>query len=123
MLTGVNDINVAVEAMKNGAADYITKPFNFDRLESALDTAITKKRLGQTTDPEIAEIEALASGIETRQEMLDIHSEKVIQQTIDLARSLSLSEEKIQKWAADRKEIYSRRVKQVNQSISKLILP
>lgn len=40
MLTGVNDVRVAVETMKNGAFDYILKPFRKDELISCVRKAI-----------------------------------------------------------------------------------
>jgi two-component system NtrC family response regulator len=39
LITGYGDIATAVEAMKMGAYDYITKPFNLDRLELVIDKA------------------------------------------------------------------------------------
>ncbi|ACV67502.1 sigma-54-dependent transcriptional regulator [Desulfohalobium retbaense] len=39
LITGHGDIDSAVEAMKIGAYDYITKPFNLDRLEFVIDKA------------------------------------------------------------------------------------
>ena len=33
LITGYGDVDTAVEAMKMSAYDYITKPFNLDRLE------------------------------------------------------------------------------------------
>jgi DNA-binding response OmpR family regulator len=32
MLTAVDDLSVAIEAVKNGAIDYLTKPYDFDTL-------------------------------------------------------------------------------------------
>ncbi len=43
MLTAVNDLNLAVEAMKAGAVDYITKPFDLDRVNSALREAFANR--------------------------------------------------------------------------------
>ncbi|HEX2956989.1 MAG TPA: response regulator, partial [Chitinispirillaceae bacterium] len=40
MITGVNDVRVAVEAMKNGAFDYIVKPSRKDDLVSCVKRAI-----------------------------------------------------------------------------------
>lgn len=36
MITGYADIKVAIEAMKKGAADFITKPFRFDQVENTI---------------------------------------------------------------------------------------
>ena len=37
MITGYGDIEMAVDAMKNGAHDFITKPIDFDNLTSSLE--------------------------------------------------------------------------------------
>jgi two-component system, NtrC family, response regulator len=39
LITGYGDIDSAVEAMKMSAYDYITKPFNLDRLELVIEKA------------------------------------------------------------------------------------
>ncbi|MCK5055161.1 MAG: response regulator, partial [Candidatus Aminicenantes bacterium] len=43
MITAYASANDAVEAMKLGAEDYITKPFNIDELKLIIDKAIYKK--------------------------------------------------------------------------------
>ncbi|MGY8763080.1 MAG: sigma-54-dependent transcriptional regulator, partial [Nitrospinaceae bacterium] len=45
MLTGVNDANSAVQAMKLGAFDFITKPFDENRLFTTLDKALEQTTL------------------------------------------------------------------------------
>ena len=47
MITGYGDVDLAVRAMKRGAADFITKPWSNDRLIAAVDTSI---RLRQERD-------------------------------------------------------------------------
>jgi DNA-binding NtrC family response regulator len=123
MLTAVKDVEVAVETMKAGARDYITKPFNMDRINQAIHMALAKRDQSEdaTQDPTMCAIEAIALGVETRQEMIDIHSEKVVQQTIDIAQRMGFSSAKIQQWMDVRTEQRSRKVKQVTDSISKLV--
>lgn len=42
MLTGVDDISIAIEAVKNGANDYLTKPFDIDHLVACI-TRVSEK--------------------------------------------------------------------------------
>jgi DNA-binding NtrC family response regulator len=45
MLTGYGDIKTAVEAIKLGAFDFITKPYNFDELMVSINNALAMRRL------------------------------------------------------------------------------
>jgi DNA-binding NtrC family response regulator len=45
MVTAVGDVRLAVECMKLGAYDYITKPFSTEELLSTIDRALERKRL------------------------------------------------------------------------------
>ncbi|GKT07496.1 sigma-54 dependent transcriptional regulator [Desulforhabdus sp. TSK] len=45
IITGHGNIDSAVEAMKSGAYDYITKPFTLDRLELVIEKAFQRVRL------------------------------------------------------------------------------
>ncbi|MBF4508249.1 sigma-54-dependent Fis family transcriptional regulator [Flavobacterium sp. JLP] len=54
LMTGYSDVNTAVKAIKNGAADYISKPFNPDEVLLVITNAL------QTTKTEIEETPAVA---------------------------------------------------------------
>ena len=45
MVTGVNDIKIAVECMKLGAYSYVTKPYSLDELRAVIDRALERTRL------------------------------------------------------------------------------
>jgi two-component system NtrC family response regulator/two-component system response regulator AtoC len=45
ILTGVATVATAIEAMKNGAYDYLNKPVNFEELKILIERAYEKKRL------------------------------------------------------------------------------
>ena len=47
MITGYGSIDSAVESMKNGAFDYLSKPFHLDELSVKIDKAIDKIRLSK----------------------------------------------------------------------------
>ena len=48
-ITGHGDISMSVKAMKSGAADFLTKPYDVEQLLAAVDRAVTKdvKALGE----------------------------------------------------------------------------
>jgi two-component system NtrC family response regulator len=45
LITGYADVDTAVQAMKAGAYDYITKPFSLERMEQVIERAYQKVRL------------------------------------------------------------------------------
>jgi DNA-binding NtrC family response regulator len=45
VITGYGTVRDAVDVIKRGAADFVTKPFQFDELKHALDGAIEQRRL------------------------------------------------------------------------------
>ena len=45
VVTGYGTVKDAVEAIKRGATDFVTKPFQFDELVHALDSALEQRRL------------------------------------------------------------------------------
>jgi DNA-binding NtrC family response regulator len=45
LITGYPSIETAIEAIKKGARDYITKPFNIDEIKIKIDRALLEKNL------------------------------------------------------------------------------
>jgi response regulator RpfG family c-di-GMP phosphodiesterase len=45
MITGVVDVEVALQAIRMGASDYITKPFNLEQVRFTIRKALDKRRL------------------------------------------------------------------------------
>jgi putative two-component system response regulator len=45
MATAITDTSTAIQCMKEGAYDYITKPFNLDEVALSVDRALEKRRL------------------------------------------------------------------------------
>ena len=62
VLTATNTVNAAVEAMKRGAADFITKPFELDALRIKVRNLIEKRELEE-------EVERLRDEVEERQQL------------------------------------------------------
>lgn len=50
MITGVDDIQVGIEAMKKGADDYLVKPLRIEVVIASLERALEKKRLEQEVE-------------------------------------------------------------------------
>lgn len=50
MLTGHGTVETAIEAMKNGAFDYLAKPYNLSELEITIQKALENKRLKDKND-------------------------------------------------------------------------
>ncbi len=97
MITAVNDVETAVEAMKLGASDYIVKPFDLDKVESSICTALEAKPAASKTS---TEMDAIARGVEIKVDPLSSYSKAVTQRTVDIARKLGLADKEIQRWAA-----------------------
>jgi DNA-binding NtrC family response regulator len=60
VVTGFGTVKDAVEAIKKGAADFVTKPFQFDELRHAIDAALEQRRLRDETHLR-SQLDAMAS--------------------------------------------------------------
>lgn len=66
IITGYGTIENAVEAMKEGAIDYLMKPFSFDALSKAIESIMSRKKYEKeiiTANPEMKKILSLAGSI------------------------------------------------------------
>lgn len=117
MITAVNNVDTAVEAIKLGASDYIVKPFDLDRVDTSICTALETK---QTTDKSDAEMDAIARGVEAKLDSVFGYSKIVIQETVGIARRLGISEKEIQRWAAIRAKHDAKRNKAIKSTLDKL---
>jgi response regulator RpfG family c-di-GMP phosphodiesterase len=115
MATALGDASLAIKCMKNGAYDYITKPFDFNDLETSINRALEKRRL-ELENREYKEhleekvkaqadkirqsffnsITALAYALEARDEYTSGHSNRVTETAVSIARILGLSQEKVE---------------------------
>lgn len=137
MITAVDDLNTAVEAMKLGASDYIVKPFNLDKINTSISTVLKNRELRCTVnnavpylgeadysknayDSTLSEINAIALGINTQVDHFDLHSRIVTDRTVELARWLGMPEKEIEKWVTARVELYSERDRRIKSALSKL---
>jgi DNA-binding response OmpR family regulator len=117
MITAVHDIEVAVEAIKLGASDYITKPFDLDRVVGSLQTAIEVKQVARQSE---TEMDAIAVGVEVDLDPFSAYPKTIIKRTAEIARRLGISERKIRKWVRVRQaqsDEKHRRVEAVRKKI------
>lgn len=72
VITGHGDIQLAVEAMKSGAADFLEKPFDDERVLESVRAALEHRRAAGEIDSERAQIsERLASLSQRERQVLD----------------------------------------------------
>src|SRR5882724_11484992 len=121
MVTAVHDISVALAAIRNGAYDYLLKPFEREQLLAAVSRALEMRRLKTENKAYQANLESLVAARteQLRQAMTDLersyditlealgdaldlkdaetegHSKRVTAFTIAMARAMGLAPDKI----------------------------
>ena len=110
MATAIIDINVAIQCLKQGADDYICKPFNLEELSLAVQRALDRRRLqlelrgyqqfleekveeqtGEIRKIFLGAIEALVSALEAKDKYTGGHSRRVTNIALALGNELALS--------------------------------
>lgn len=121
MATAVTETSAAIQCMKHGAADYITKPFNLDEVVLSIEGALEKRRLElairehqQYLEEKVEEqaveirklflsaIESLVYALEAKDNYAAGHSRRVADLTVATGRGLGLSASELEdlRWAA-----------------------
>ncbi len=121
MATAIIDINVAIQCLKQGAEDYICKPFNLEELSLAVQRALDRRRLQlelreyqQFLEEKVEEqteeirkvflgaIEALVSALEAKDRYTGGHSRRVTELALALGNELGLSAKDMEelRWAS-----------------------
>jgi len=121
MVTAVHDIQVALQALRNGAYDYLLKPFEREQLLATVRRALENRRLKRENDAYRTNLEALVAArtqqwktaltnleksydilLEALGDALDLkdketefHSRRVTAYTIAIARKMGLPKEEI----------------------------
>ncbi len=108
MVTAVNDVETAVEAMKLGASDYIVKPFDMDTVDTSIRTALETVRVARKR---LSEMDAIASGVEVLLDPFLGYSKMVTQRTVDIANRLGINDEEIKRWAAEKVSLDSKKTR------------
>ncbi|HZG50688.1 MAG TPA: HD domain-containing phosphohydrolase [Pyrinomonadaceae bacterium] len=121
MISGAQTIEYAIDALRAGAFDYVTKPFDLRHVEMAVERArehhelLRSKRryetfleesiklrtkelahaLASLEDAYRTTLKALAAALETRDTDTHGHSERVVSFSLRLGRELNLNEEEL----------------------------
>jgi putative two-component system response regulator len=116
MATAVTDIHIAIQCMKQGAYDYVTKPFNLDEVLLSVDRALERRRLElenrdyqQHLEQKVEEqanrirasflsaITALAYALEAKDKYTSGHSQRVAGISVAIAKELGMPKDIIDK--------------------------
>jgi len=135
VVTSAGDAQTAVEAMKLGAADYIVKPFELEKLNSSVEAVLKRKTVckgksalqeGSAAEGMIEEVvwmrylDDIADGVMTRLDSLIGHARIVINETVAIAQRLKLPEDQINKWANARRKQNTEKINGMNSLVKKL---
>jgi len=126
MITAVSDVDVAVEAMKLGASDYIVKPFQLSRVDTSIRAVLANKKCSlegedkRITEEPSSRMNAIARGVEARLDSLCGYSKILTQETTEIAQRLGMPGKEIQKWAASRARHKAKRDAAFKSSLKKL---
>jgi RNA polymerase sigma factor (sigma-70 family) len=94
-ITGYGEVPAAVRAMKNGAVDFLQKPFSDSTLLDRVRDAIRRSEESRESDEETARIRARLSGLTDRErEILDLVVEG--QSTKQIAATLKRAEKTVE---------------------------
>ncbi len=116
MATAVSDVSIAVECMKHGAYDYVTKPFNLEGVLRSVDHALEKRRLELEIEEYRHHLEekvteqakkihafflnamtALVQALEAKDDYTSGHSRRVAEIATAIAQELKLSPESVER--------------------------
>jgi response regulator RpfG family c-di-GMP phosphodiesterase len=116
MITGLMDINTAVDSLRTGACDFITKPFDLITIRRAVERALERRNLlvenrfyQQELEKKVRErtielngalheveesykitLEALVTALDAREHETQAHSKRVREYTLHLARAMGV---------------------------------
>jgi putative nucleotidyltransferase with HDIG domain len=116
MATAVTDTDTAIQCMKQGAYDYITKPFKLDEVMLGVDRALEKRRLElenrdyqQHLEQKVEEqakriraaflnaITALVYALEAKDKYTSGHSQRVAEISVAVAKELGMPDDSIER--------------------------
>ena len=123
MITAIDEVNTAVEAMKLGASDYIVKPFSLERVSGslllALEMATEQSKWWDTKDC-YKEMNAIADGVMAKYDLLLGYSGLITREVSEVARELEIDETLVQRWVDARFRGVLERRERIQSAIHKL---
>lgn len=117
MVTAVDDVATAVEAMKLGASEYIVKPFDLDAVDASIHAALKAKRVGSKPS---SELDAIARGVDLKLDPFSTYAKMITERTVDVARKLGIDEAEIQHWVANKSVSTHYVVEEIKSTMRKL---
>ncbi len=115
MITAVNDVDTAVLAMQWGAVDYITKPFELDRVTTSIGAALETKQAARKS----SQMDAIALGVEAKLDPFSTLSRLVTKRGIEIARQLGIAEDEIQQWSAAKTKLAAEKERLLKSELDK----
>jgi len=116
MATAITGTNIAIQCMKQGAYDYLTKPFNLVEVVLSVDRALEKRRLElenrdyqqhleQKVEAQarrirtsfLSAVTALAYALEAKDKYTSGHSQRVAEISVAISKELGISRYDIEK--------------------------
>lgn len=114
MATAVSEMNMAIQCLKQGADDYICKPFDLDQVKISVQRSLEKRKL-QVTIKEyqshleekieqqtveirklsLGAIESLVIALESKDQYTAGHSRRVTEISIAIAKEMALSDKQL----------------------------
>lgn len=111
MVTGVVDTHTAIRAIRQGACDYLTKPFNLDEVQIVIERTLEKRRLiednrahqehleelvaertQQLKDSYESTLQALVTALDFRDNETQGHSSRVVEYAVQVAEVMQVAD-------------------------------
>lgn len=100
MITGYATVETAVQALRHGVDDYVTKPFNIEELRKvitrALRTSQLERKNRELEERCVAVLKALAVALEAKDEYIRGHSQRVADYACSLGEAAGIGTEQLQ---------------------------
>lgn len=114
VLTGVEDIGLAVAAMKLGAIEYLTKPVDNDRLLNLMHTVLEKRRLTRNIESELT----AAADLRFKEAFKEtVTQDKKMREIFSIVEKMALTDNSVLVWgeSGTGKELIARAIHRISR--------